>query len=148
MSSDTFHVGFTGSRSGVLRREWITRLNTTLALYPTLRGKKVTFHHGDCIGCDALAHDIAVAAGCKIVIHPGRDINSRFRACCHTRQDHYGHKITVMPVRDYLKRNRDIVDIAQLLVGVPKDPDNEVLRSGTWSTIRYARQCDKSVVLL
>ena len=146
MSPDTFHVGFTGSRSGVLHREWITRLNTTLALYPTLRDKKVTFHHGDCIGCDALAHDVAVAAGCKIVIHP--PVNSRFRACCHIRQDYYNCKITVMPVRNYIQRNRDIVDIAQLLVGVPKDPDNEELRSGTWATIRYARQCDKSVVLL
>jgi hypothetical protein len=39
--------------------------------------------------------------------------------------------------KDFLERNRDIVDRVEILIAAPEGP--EVQRSGTWSTVRYAR---------
>jgi len=87
------------------------------------------FHHGDCIGADATAHLIAQRLGCRIHVHP--PIISSKRAFC---KGDYTHKEA-----DYLDRNHRIVDCANWLIATPMET-NEVLRSGTWATIRYARQ--------
>lgn len=85
-------------------------------------------HHGDCVGWDAQAHDVAVLMGIRTVAHPPTD--ERRRAWC--RAD------TILPPRPYLERNRDIVDCVHLLVAAPEGP--ATLRSGTWSTVRYAEK--------
>jgi hypothetical protein len=88
-------------------------------------------HHGDCVGADALAHQIALRAGKHIVIHPPR--NPKYRAWCMAIDAKW------WPEKGYLARDRDIVNCAQVLLAVPSGP--EVFRgSGTWYTIHFGRQ--------
>jgi predicted Rossmann fold nucleotide-binding protein DprA/Smf involved in DNA uptake len=48
---------------------------------------------------------------------------------------------------DPLWRNRELVALCDLLVAAP-ETDQEVVRSGTWATVRYARHVGKPVVML
>jgi hypothetical protein len=45
-----------------------------------------------------------------------------------------------------LERNRNIVDVVDVLLAAPKGP--EELRSGTWSTVRYCRKVQKPLAIL
>jgi len=93
-------------------------------------------HHGDCVGGDADAHEIAMeVGGIYIVVHPPTD--PKHRAFCE------GHEIR--PEKPYLERNKDIVDETEQLFAAPRDRHVEERRSGTWHTIRYARRHDKYV---
>jgi hypothetical protein len=89
-------------------------------------------HHGDCVGGDKEAHAIGRELGLRIVIHP--PINPKKRAWCQGDE--------VRPEKDYLERNRDVVDETDVLYGLPKGL--ETRRSGTWSTIRYAKKRGKA----
>ena len=85
-------------------------------------------HHGDCIGVDVQAAKIAEFMGVKTVCHP--PLNGAARA---------HHKSSViLPAKEYLVRNRDIVDSADQMIVVPFEIE-EILRSGTWMTYRYAK---------
>jgi hypothetical protein len=95
------------------------------------------FHHGDCVGADAEVAKLAYKLGFIIVAHP--PINEKKRAFCQ-----FNH--VVLRQREYLTRNRDIVDACKILVAVPYGP--EILRSGTWSTVRYARRVGRTVDLI
>jgi hypothetical protein len=83
--------------------------------------------HGDCIGVDAQTHEIAKGYHMNITVHPPTD--SHFRAFCDAD--------TILNPRAYLKRNKNIVDRCGTLLVVP-DGMFEKIRSGTWSTWRYA----------
>jgi hypothetical protein len=86
-------------------------------------------HHGDCVGADAEAHEIARTLGAVVISHPP-DKDDR-RAFCGADE--------MLPPAPYLMRNRAIVDSVKVLVAAPAS-DHEVLRSGTWATVRYARK--------
>lgn len=89
-------------------------------------------HHGDCVGADAATHQEAVALGLNVVIHPPTaDI---YRANCTGPPA----TITTLPPLAYITRNRKIVDAVDGLIVLPQGFEQEV-RSGTWSTYRYAR---------
>jgi hypothetical protein len=90
------------------------------------------FHHGDCVGSDAEAHDIAHEFGAAIIIHPPSNPDKRAFKNPGPRR---------IP-KPYLERNKDIVNECDVLIGMPKEHE-EQLRSGTWSTIRYARKQGK-----
>jgi len=124
-------IGFTGTRQGMTAEQRYVLICVLTFLKPK------EFHHGDCIGADEQASNIARDMGCRIVIHP--PLNNKFRAYCS------GDK--VLPPKDYLERNRDIVDRTDILVATPKQ-FNEVLRSGTWATIRYARKTGKPQIII
>lgn len=67
-------VGFTGTQLGMtgFQIEELTKL---------LMATTITqFHHGDCIGADEQAHEIAKALGIPVAIHP--PINPSKRAFC------------------------------------------------------------------
>lgn len=49
--------------------------------------------------------------------------------------------------RPPLERNRTIVDTTDFMIGTPGE-GSEVLRSGAWSTLRYARRCGKKIVIV
>jgi len=122
-------IGFTGTQSGMSHSQH-ERLMHILEDLDELGKDGITeFHHGDCFGADAEAHDIALHLGIAIIIHPPD--NDDKRAFC---RDSSGDK---MP-KPYLVRNRDIVDASDILFATPKGV-NEELRSGTWFTIRYAK---------
>ena len=130
------HIGFTGTREGMSEHQKETLRQILTAA--TLDGDAVVLHHGDCKGADADAHEIALAVGCGVVIHP--PVKRIMRAYC---QGAYH----TLPPEDYLERDRCIVDCTIGLIGAPKS-DKEERRSGTWYTIRYARKINKRVILL
>src|SRR5258706_311318 len=51
----------------------------------------------------------------------------------------------MLPAKDYIARNHDIVDDTDILYACPDGP--EKVRSGTWATIRYALKQKKKVVI-
>lgn len=88
------------------------------------------FHHGDDKGADADAHALVreTLPNCRIVVHPPD--NGYRRAHCSGD--------VVLQAHPFLVRNHHIVDACSCLIATPDGP--EVLRSGTWATIRYARK--------
>lgn len=122
------HIGFTGTQIGMTWGQKITVRTVLEALRETggfLQSVPI-FHHGDCVGADAEAHELACAIGYQIEIHPP--------AIAEKRAFLSGLRVH-MPL-PYLARNRIIVESSQAMVATPKG--QEELRSGTWSTIRYA----------
>ena len=45
-----------------------------------------------------------------------------------------------------LNRNKNIVDASNLIFAFPFD--KEIIRSGTWSTIRYAKKINKPLIII
>jgi hypothetical protein len=98
-----------------------------------------SFHHGDCVGADAEAHDSVRHEFPKvvIVIHPpAKDTKRAFKKGDRSERP-----------KQYLARNRDIARACQVLIATPKQ-DFEVNRSGTWSTVRYAREYGKKIYVI
>ncbi len=130
-------IGFTGSQLGMTerqRREFEDYLQQSLQI-ATAKFYQNHFHHGDCIGADYQAHWIVCG---KMVIHVHPPVDKKKAAGL---SGHYR-----WPAKEYLLRNRDIVDACDLLIAAPSGP--EKLRSGTWSTVRYARKVGKPVHIL
>ena len=129
------HVGFTGTQRGMTEhqkrelRQWLNILKNH---------GKTHFHHGDCVGADIEASTIASELGFKIVLHPPE--NQSKRAFC-------SNAVEVMQAKPYLERNHDIVDAVEEMIACPGEP-NEVLRSGTWATIRYARRSRAKLLII
>ena len=120
-------IGFTGTQQGMTDIQKL-RLRTILQA-----SQGTEFHHGDCMGADAEAHDIALELGLIPVIHPPKNPSKRA----------FKPATTILPPKEYLDRNHNIVDGTQLLVACPKETE-EQLRSGTWATIRYAKKTNKN----
>ena len=126
-------VGFTGTRRGMNDRQ----KEEFRRLLQRCDPRHVQLRHGDCVGADEDAHNIAEELGIPIIIHP--PINPKFRAYC--RSEH------ILPEKDYSPRNRDIVEAGEFLVACPRTQE-ETLRGGTWYTVRYARKIGKLVRIL
>lgn len=126
---ESFKIGFTGTRDGMTRpqKEAVKKLIA----------KATEFHHGDCLGSDTQAHDIAKGLGIKTVAWPPK--NEKQRAFCLAD--------VVMPADEFLTRDHKIVDATLLLVATPKS-DQEERRSGTWATVRYARRQRKTIAIV
>lgn len=124
-------VGFTGTQHGMTPPQF----ETLQRIFNKVRLTEL--HHGDCVGADAEAHVMAKTKGKKVIGHP--PIKSDKRAWCECDE--------LREPAAYLKRNRAIVDATQVLVGCPSTM-KEILRSGTWSTIRYALKRSKPVYVI
>jgi hypothetical protein len=131
------HIGFTGTRQGMTADQQ-QALYDRLCSYATAAAW--AFHHGDCQGSDEQAHAIAWEMGATVHIHPPE--TSTWRAYCTgpSRVLHYAP----LP---YLVRNRAMVEACTILFAAP-DTAQERQRSGTWATVRYARQRGRLVRLL
>lgn len=119
-------LGFTGTRDGMTDEQ----KDEVEKLLGQLVEADCQFHHGDCIGADYEAAQLAQCLGYKIIGHPPS--NPRSRAFFESDRE-------VEP-KGYLERNRDIVDIADALIATPKSIVEEIKGSGTWYTVRYARK--------
>lgn len=126
-------IGFTGTQRGMTGPQ--TTSFSAALLFARLSDSE--FHHGDCIGADAEAHEIAAGLGFKVILHP--PVKPDKRAWCQAQ--------IILPMKDYLARNRDIVDATELLIAIPGEAI-EQLRSGTWSTIRYARKIGRKLLII
>lgn len=138
------HIGFTGTQRGMTEKQkqelsqWLNILH---------KGGMTHFHHGDCVGADAEAHEIAYTLGYNISLHSPSD--EKKRAFSGFTENRYGlyMRVTVWPAKPYLERNHDIVDACEEMIACPGEPD-EVLRSGTWATIRYARKMGVRLIII
>lgn len=127
-------VGITGSRVGPLTAQTGALEDLLLELQPIAE-----FHHGDCIGVDAYAHDLVQAKKLaeRIVIHPPSDGSRRaFKVV-------QGLGVSIRAPMNYLDRNKAIVASSDVLIALPTDMQ-EQQRSGTWHTIRFARYWQKT----
>jgi hypothetical protein len=125
-------IAFTGTRTGLSSKQRISLITTITQLKP----RRVT--HGGCIGADKEFHDICKLLNIPTYIHPC-NIKSKRAECLGA--------IFVFSPLPPLERNKIIVDESELLIATPKTK-NEILRSGTWSTIRYARKIGKRVIII
>lgn len=132
------HFGFTGTREGVLAAQ----RRALHHLFATLEAESfVTLHHGGCVGADESAHRAWAAEQWpwhRILIHSPTD------AALFAKQ--FTGEVWILPPKPYLVRNRDIVNASEMLVACPNGPEKQ--RSGTWSTIRYARRIGRPVVIV
>lgn len=126
-------IGFTGTKEGMsdLQKERFESLIRDL--------NPSEFHHGDCVGADAQAHDIVrkIAPACRIILHP--PFNQTLRANC--RAD------VILFQNEYIKRNHNIVDACEELIATPRSTIEQT-RSGTWATIRYCKKKGKNVRII
>lgn len=108
-----------------------------------LQKNRITvFHHGCAIHADAEAHWMVRHQWPDAVIHghPSTLIHmtdERALADCDI----------VHPRKPPLERNRDIVAPCERLIALPRQ-SYEVLRSGTWATVRYALRSGKIVKVI
>lgn len=133
-------IGFTGTRGKIADYQERRLLELLLAFHDD---GCTEFHHGDCEGADEKAHDIALRIGYRIHIHPPSD--PKARAFCH-KKPAAPHQYVMYPPAPYLVRNRSIVNHSEIMVATPSGP--EVMRSGTWATVRYARQQSKYLYVI
>lgn len=124
-------AGFTGTQQGMTEFQAESLLRLLLKLNP------LRLHHGDCIGADSQVHDLCIRAGILVETHPANIAGKRA-----FRKAYFEH----LP-KPPLTRNKDIVNWTDYLIAVPQQ-SNEIRRSGTWATIRYARKCGKKVYLI
>jgi len=124
-------IGITGARKGITSEQ----AEKFQYLFNLFHGYEL--HHGDCIGADSEAHDIAVSMGSDIVIYPPAAPDLRaFKKSKFMRKE-----------EGYLKRDRNIVDNTQILIALPEFA-YESFRSGTWYTVRYGVTQHKPVVIV
>lgn len=131
-------AGYTATRNGLTHVQR-TRLMGLLALLTPSE-----FHHGDCLGGDDEAHGICLGLQIPIYIHPPE--KDDLRAFCHRYRN--GEMVDmVYDPKPYLARNHDIVGKSSYLIACPKGPE-ELVGSGTWATVRYARTAGIPVFIL
>ena len=124
-------AGFTGTRHGMSEEQ---KLYLALELH---RLKVIELHHGDCTGADDEANTIARKMGIKTVGHPPTNEKHRAFSTCDVW---YGS-------REYITRNHNIVNCTLHLFVAPRT-NNEVIRSGTWATYRYAMDLGRSITMI
>lgn len=121
-------VGFTGTREGLTAQQHRTLGRILMKLAPA------EFHHGACVGADeqaaALLDTLDMRGGCDEFAYPSTFGNL-------TSQNLHTARRVAKP-KAALMRNRDIVRACDILIACPKE-EEEVLQSGTWSTVRYCK---------
>ena len=127
-------IGFTGSQNGCTD----VQLESLIEIIEGLTEMN-SASHGDCIGADEEFHNVcrSVPRHIKIIGHP--PTNSSKRAFCKFD--------FVFEEKDYITRNHDIVNSVDILLACPKET-KEIIRSGTWATIRYARKVGIPVLII
>jgi hypothetical protein len=135
--------GFTGTREGMtdFQREAFQRFIREVLVVPASFEE---FHHGCCVGADVDAVLLLDAMGVrtpdlKIIGHPPTDGKLVSKAAC-SRSD------VLCDPEPYLDRNKSIVNACDMLIACPKGPEEQ--RSGTWSTIRYAKKNNVGMVII
>jgi len=133
-SNNINSISFTGTRQGMTEEQ-------KASLKALLRAHKPTiFVHGDCVGADEEAHQVALECGIEKIHKRPADVDSTKRA--FTKEGE-----VIAEAKDPLDRNRDIVNDSDLLIATPSK-EFEELRSGTWATIRFAKRQNKHVTII
>jgi len=148
-------VGFTGTQNGMTEFQKIELAK----LFNLLKVSE--FVHGDCIGSDEEANEIAFNCGIRVFsIFPSTYYKKR--AFCFNESkilnnddgkwNTISYKNENVQVRWYpkdmpLNRNHHIVDNVARMIATPKEHEH-TLRSGTWATIRYAWKTKRDITII
>jgi hypothetical protein len=137
-----YRIGITATREGLTGAQmWnIIKILRHERMIHDIDGG-VEIHHGCCVGGDEQIVLAAVALGCRAVAHPPDNLKFFSKIAF----DLSAEKVNE-PGRPYLIRNRDIVNDSDELLAAPKEM-KMVLRSGTWSTVRYAKALNKKLTI-
>jgi hypothetical protein len=124
-------VGFTGTQEGMTRVQRIAVFDECDDLDPD------EVDHGLCVGADEQFHDL-VDANFNAIIngHPPTNTSKMSDRVCNV----------LFPPKPYLERNHEIVDVTERLIAAPYRMIEEQ-RSGTWSTVRYARTLRRPIAI-
>lgn len=124
---------FTGTRNGLTQQQVDTLCECLRELQPKI------CRHGDCVGADKNFHDLVrlLLPSAGILIYPSNILG--LRAYC-------GGDV-ILKTADPLDRNRSMVDASEYVVACPGER-MEQQRSGTWSTIRYAKKSNKNMTVV
>lgn len=129
-------LGVTATQRGLTRAQRDAALSYLQQL-PLL----TEFHHGGCVGGDEDLHFLVRGAfpGVPIFIHRG-DTPEKW---AHFPGDTHVTELRALP---NLERNKVIVKTVGKLWAFPGERQ-EVLRSGTWATIRTAKRAGRSAII-
>lgn len=125
-------IGFTGTVLGMTHLQKLGVRELMMEIAPA------EAHHGDCLGSDATFHLFCKLFSVYVVGHPGTDMYGRSPKRAYCDVDEW------QPALPYLERNSNIVRASQILIATPKLMEEE-RRSGTWATIRRAREMEKEL---
>lgn len=129
-------VGFTGTRKGMTNPQMIA-VHMLLGELKEAGADEV--HHGMCIGADDDFDFLASAMQYRRVGHPGLnkkgEVSQRGKSRCETLEE----------AKFFLDRNKDIVDEVDVVIATPGEAEEQMMGSGTWATIRYARKSGKTL---
>ena len=143
MEKLVYKVGFTGTSKGASKDqlgELEAKLKKVLEEHPDYT---VELHHGACIGADTQAAIIAKRLGYRVVAHPGtpKDPTNMMYRSEWTGNDE------VREAKPFIERDHDIVDETERMLATPLTRVEQT-RSGTWTTVRYARKMDRQIDLI
>lgn len=128
-------LGFTGTRRGLTEAQRVQLIQMLHAL----RSRQNVLHQGGAVGADREAMVLARQLRYDIHWHP-----STLNEVTFDRQYERDEWHDTYPP---LARNRHIAQACEVLIAAPLT-DEEELRSGTWHTVRCARDLVKPVILL
>ena len=134
-------IGFSGSQCG------LTDIQSTKLEALLTHLKPVEAHHGGCIGADDIFHGLCSKLEIRVHLHLGCDKNGYMpKTMLYNIPECDKCIVHIYETKPYLDRNKDIVNACDILIACPSGP--EELRSGTWSTVRYAKKSKKEIVII
>lgn len=125
-------VGFTGTQDGMTLLQAQSVYDEVMMLDPS------EAHHGMCVGADEEFDDLL-----------GRTYVPRVHGHPPTNTTKMAEGLScdvLSAPKPYLDRNRDVVDETDHLIAAPRRMEEEH-RSGTWSTVRYARTLRRPIAI-
>lgn len=129
MPQKVYDLGFTGSRKGMTEGQ----LKNFVYLLGRLAPERI--HLGDCVGADEEAYRYAKEFRPDIITVGHIPSDDKLRAFCN-------YDVEWEP-KDYLARNRDIVDCSQVVIAAPRSSSR-----GTKATMAYTTKQGKQLFVL
>jgi hypothetical protein len=139
-SDERFIVGVTGTQKGMTYEQELQLEVLLTKVHSLYSDRELWLAHGDCVGVDVEAHELAKQIGYRVCLHP--PTNDKLRAYARVEPGD-----VVCRPQLYSICNHDIVRSCDYLIGVPRT-NNEVVRSGTWATVRFARKLKKPYTII
>jgi len=138
-TTDVTNYAFTGTRTGVTPEQHKALSDLVLSVLYDID----EIRHGGAAGADTQFHSICIHHGVeeRVHVYPSNLWGAK---AALSRLD--GTLWTAHPAADPISRNHLIVALSDHLIAAPAGP--EITRSGTWSTVRYARKVKRPITLV
>jgi hypothetical protein len=142
------HIGFTGTRNGMsVAQKMLLGVILVDVLADSIK-KGVDdnwFHHGDCVGADDEACEMARDMGFKIYRHPPIDRKYQRNYIKTNQHPNHGNFDATDPAYSYQGRNHRIVIKSSMLIGAPL---TDIETGGTWQCLNLARRILKPIIIM